>query len=101
HRIARERQGLLKVLAGSVVPPTAKLEFAKRRWVERIGREQVALFDRADFCQPTLRTLVLGDRNCAVERDYRRRTYRHQCVVAGNNGSPVSVLDAESARVNR
>jgi hypothetical protein len=49
HRKARERKGFLKVLASSFVLATAKLEFAKRRWVKRIGCEQVAVFNRADF----------------------------------------------------
>jgi hypothetical protein len=83
------------------VPPAAKFKLAKRRGVERICGEAIAVGNRADLFEPTLGTLVLRDRDGAVEGDNRGRTYRHQRVVEENDGFPVRVFRAESARVNR
>jgi hypothetical protein len=81
HRIARQRQSRAEVLARDFVPPTAQLKLAKGRRVKWIASEAIAILDRVDRFEPTLRTIALRDRNGAVERHDRRRAYRHQRIV--------------------
>ena len=81
HGIARQRQSRAEVLARDFVAPTAQLKLAKSRRVKWIASEAVAILDRANRFEPTLRTIALRDRNGAVECHNRRRAYRHQRVV--------------------
>ena len=55
HRIARQRQSRAEMLARDFVPPTAHLKLAKGRRVKWIASEAVAILDRADRFEPTLR----------------------------------------------
>ena len=53
------------MLTCSLVPPAPKLEFAKRRRVERIRGEAIPVANRADLFEPPLGALVLCDRDGA------------------------------------
>jgi len=101
HRVARQSERRPEVLARGLIPAAAKLELAERRRVERICSEAIAVGNGADRFEPTLRSLALRDRNGAVERDDRRRAYCHQRVVERNDRSPVRILRAQSACMNR
>ena len=81
HRIARQRQSRAEVLARDFVPPTAQFKLAKGRRVKWIASEAVAILDRANRFEPTLRTIALRDRYRAVESDHRRRPYQDQRIV--------------------
>ena len=81
HRIARQRQSRAEVLARDFVPPTAQFKLAKGRRVKWIASEAIAILDRADRFEPTLRTIALRDRNGAVECHDRGRAYRYQRIV--------------------
>jgi len=81
HRIARQRQRCAEVLSRDVVAPTAQLKLAKGCRVKWIGSEAVAILDRIDRFEPTLRTIALRDRYRAVESDHRRRPYQDQRIV--------------------
>jgi len=81
HRVARECDGCSEVLARGLVPPAAQLKLAKRRRVEGIRGEAIAVGNGADLFEPTLGPLILRDRDGTVQRDNRRGTYRHQRVV--------------------
>jgi len=70
-----------EVLARGLVPPAAQLKLAKRRRVEGIRGEAIAVGNGADLFEPTLGPLILRDRDGTVQRDNRRGTYRHQRVV--------------------
>ena len=69
------------MLARDLVPPAAKFELAKRRMVERIGGEPIAVGDSANLFEPAFGAFVLRDGDGAVEGNDRGRTYRHQRVV--------------------
>jgi hypothetical protein len=81
HRIARQRQRRAEVLARDFVAPTAQLKLAKGRRVKWIASKAVAILDRVNRFEPTLRTIALRDRYGAVESDNRRRPYEHQRIV--------------------
>ena len=59
--------------ARDLVAPAAQLKLAKGRWVKWIASKAVAIVDRIDRFEPTLRTIALRDRYGTVESDNRRR----------------------------
>jgi hypothetical protein len=81
HRIARQSQRRAEVLARNVMAPTAQLKLAKGRRVKWVASKTIAILDRLDRFEPTLRTIALRDRYGAVERDNRRRPYQDQRIV--------------------
>src|SRR5260370_15368434 len=101
HWVACAGERFSEVRARNLVPAASKLKLAKGGEVERIRGEAIAVGNRADLFEPTLGTLVLGDRDGAVQRDNRGRTYRDQLVVERDDSLPVRVVRAEGARVDR
>src|ERR1700686_1254591 len=101
HRVARERERGLEMIATDIAPAAAKLELAERREIEGIPGKAIATCDGADLLESTLGTLVLRDGDGAVEPDDRRGTNRHQRVVQGDYLPPIRVLGATRVRVDR
>ena len=101
HRIARQRERGLELIATDLAPAAAKLELAERREIEGIPGKAIATGDGADLLESTLGTLVLRDGDGAVERDHRRRTDRHQRVEQGDYLPPIRVLGATGVRMDR
>src|SRR5262249_53887985 len=101
HRVACQSKGRLKVPARDLVPSAAKLKLAERRRVKWIRSKAVVILDRVDLFEPPFRTLLLRDCDGAVERDDRRRMYRHQRIVQRDDGFPVGLVSPGSGRVDR
>src|SRR5262249_60858241 len=101
HWIARQRARRAEVLARCRVPPAAHLELAERRRVKWISSKALAVLYRADRLEPALRSIALGDGDGTIERNHRRRTHRDQHIVERNDPSPVGILGARGACVNR
>ena len=100
HRVAGEHQSVAEILAGEVASSVPKFQFSNRRGIERIGCKPLGVLHRVYFLQSALGSFVLGDRDSAIERDYRRRTELHQLVVEPHDSAPIGVFRACRAAVS-
>src|SRR6185295_9730230 len=79
--VSRERERGAEMESRRVAPLTAKLHVPERRKIERIGGQAIAVLNRVNRIEATLRPFGLGDRNGAAQRDHRRRAKRKQQVI--------------------
>jgi hypothetical protein len=81
HRVAGQSERGLEVFPRGLRPPAGKLKLTKRRRVEGIGGETVAVANGADFCKPALRAIPLGYGDGSVQLNDRGGIDRDQFVV--------------------
>src|SRR5665213_2000511 len=101
HRVARTCPRREKVVVRDIAVAESMLELTERSEVERIFREAIDIRYRRNLGKPALRSIALCYGYRAIERDDRRRTNRHQCIVQGDDHRPVGVLQGTRARVQR
>jgi hypothetical protein len=77
HRAACRSKGCTEVPARDLLTTATKLKLARRRKVEWVRGEAVAVPYRADLFESTFRAVGLCNGDGAVERDDRGGTYRH------------------------
>src|SRR4029077_18794118 len=77
-----------------------QFEFAKRCEVERIGGKAFSVRNGEYLLQAPIWPFVLSDGDGPVQRNDRRRAYRHQRIVESDDCLPVRVLHPRSTSVN-
>ena len=81
HWAAGQSERGLEVFACGLRPPASKLKLTKRRGVEGMGGETIAVANGTDFRKPLLRAIPLGYGDGSVQLDDRGGIDRHQFVV--------------------
>jgi hypothetical protein len=84
HRVPRQRERFLEVLARHLIAPAAEFELTERRVVEWISVESIAVGKGANLFESPLRTLVLRDGDGAVECNYRGGTSSRSSISASS-----------------
>jgi len=76
-------------------------QLAERGEVERVRGEPIDVGDRRNLGEPSLRSLILRDSDCAIERHHRRWPQPHQGVIELDDHPPIRILQRARTRVNR